>query len=331
MTLQANQLSLNLVADVGGTNTRIALAQGVELIEGTIRRYKNAENVSFYGVLEKFLRESGQPILQSVCVAVAGPVEKERATLTNLDWVFENDALMSCTGAKNVAILNDLQAQGHALQRIECSSFRTIVEANSEEPSGTRLMVGVGTGFNSAPVFEFNNELFVAPSETGHASLPVRNQQDYHFSQSISDSHGFPAIEEALSGRGLENIYAVVRGRSPGHEKTPANEIMSLCETEDANALRTVETFTRLLANTCGDLALIQIPVGGIYLVGGVSRAIAPYLKRFSFEEAFRDKGRFSAFMEQFAVHVVEDDYAALIGCAAYTNSKLNTTSGAVV
>jgi len=56
----------------------------------------------------------------------------------------------------------------------------------------------------------------------------------------------------------------------------------------------------------------------GVYLVGGVVQAFAPYLTRFGFAEAFRDKGRFAGFMGNFAVTVVEDDYAALTGCAAH-------------
>jgi glucokinase len=60
------------------------------------------------------------------------------------------------------------------------------------------------------------------------------------------------------------------------------------------------------------------LPFGGIFLVGGVSRAFAPYLERFGFGEAFRDKGRFAGFMSNFSVSVVEDDYAALTGSAAH-------------
>ena len=36
------------------------------------------------------------------------------------------------------------------------------------------------------------------------------------------------------------------------------------------------------------------------------------------FAAAFRDKGRFAEFMESFQITLVEDDYAALTGCAAY-------------
>jgi glucokinase len=60
------------------------------------------------------------------------------------------------------------------------------------------------------------------------------------------------------------------------------------------------------------------LDAAGISLVGGVSRAFAPWLVDFGFAEAFRDKGRFSEFMEQFGVQVVTDDYAALTGCASF-------------
>jgi glucokinase len=67
-----------------------------------------------------------------------------------------------------------------------------------------------------------------------------------------------------------------------------------------------------------GDLALSHLPFGGIYLVGGVTRALHALAHEFGFAEAFRDKGRFSGFMEQFGVQVVTDDYAALTGCASH-------------
>ena len=39
---------------------------------------------------------------------------------------------------------------------------------------------------------------------------------------------------------------------------------------------------------------------------------------KYDFEAAFNDKGRFESFMKTFPVHVIEDDYAALIGSANY-------------
>ena len=70
-----------------------------------------------------------------------------------------------------------------------------------------------------------------------------------------------------------------------------------------------------------GNLALIHLPFGGLYLIGGVARAMTPYFATLGLEAAFKDKGRFAAFMDNFQVSIVEDDFAALTGCAAYLDS----------
>jgi glucokinase len=69
------------------------------------------------------------------------------------------------------------------------------------------------------------------------------------------------------------------------------------------------------------DLALIHLPYGGIYLIGGMSRAMTPHFARFGLEAAFREDRRVDLLRKDFAVTVVEDDYAALTGCAAYLNN----------
>ena len=84
---------------------------------------------------------------------------------------------------------------------------------------------------------------------------------------------------------------------------------------------RSVETariYVRMLAAVAGDLVLATLPYGGVFLIGGVVRAMQPFLERFGFADAFCDKGRFSEFMTQFPVSVIEDDYAALTGCAVH-------------
>ena len=48
--------------------------------------------------------------------------------------------------------------------------------------------------------------------------------------------------------------------------------------------------------------------------------AVTPAL---GFSDAFRDKGRFSGFMKNFPVYVVEDDYAALTGMAAHLEEMI--------
>ena len=113
---------------------------------------------------------------------------------------------------------------------------------------------------------------------------------------------------------GFLGVIAKEVGR-PGEKR--AADIMATCEDgTDPIAEEAVEWFVKILGTVAGNLALIQLPFGGIYLIGGVARAVTPYFERYGFSDSFRDKGRFSGFMHNFAVHVIEDDFAALSGLA---------------
>lgn len=299
-------MELSLVADIGGTNTRIALAEGIRILPETVRRFRNADHPGLEPVLGAFLADAGAKV-GGACLAVAGPVKDGVARLTNLDWTIDGDALRRATGAGSVAVLNDLQAQGHSLGIID--AVRTI--APGVQQPGPMLVVGVGTGFNAAPVHDERGVRVVPASESGHVNLPVQGE-DMELADFLSQIHGFPSVEEALSGRGIENLYEFLT-----RTRRPSAQIIPAIGTEDA-ATRTAALFIRLLGAAVGNLALTHLPFGGIYLCGGMARALTPHLDAMGFAAAFRDKGRFGPFMEAFPIHVIEDDYAALTGCAAY-------------
>ena len=316
---------VSLVADIGGTNTRVALARADRVLPDTVRRLPNAAFPGLAQVLRRYLDDLGGVDCAGACVAVAGPVQGNAASMTNLDWTIDTDVLAAATGAERTAILNDLQAQGHALGRIDPALVRTLIPGGgaSDDPSATRLVVGVGTGFNAAPVFGSGPARRVEPSESGHVNLVIRTDEDMALAHWLADRHGFPSVEDVLSGRGLENLYAWCGDMAGDPRTLSAAAVMQALQADEPRALAAMAAFVRQLGAVCGNLALVHLPFGGLYLVGGVARAATPWLDRFGFADAFRDKGRFSAFMAGFPVHAVEDDFAALTGCAAHLAARL--------
>lgn len=307
----------SLVADIGGTNTRVALADGRKIRPDSIRRYRNAGNPGLETILRLYLQETATPACAGVCVAAAGPVRDGVATMTNLDWTIDGAALTRATGAGHVAILNDLQAQGHALGHIAADKLDPVIEAPIQD-HGAKLVVGAGTGFNAAPVHETPWGRYVAASECGHINMPVRTDADLRLAHFVETAHGFPGVEDVLAGRGLERLYAFVRSEAGAPGERPASEIMAGLAAGEDLAVETGRLYVRLMGAELGNLALTHLPFGGIYLIGGVARAFQPWFRQFDLTGAFRDKGRFAGFMANFAVTVVEDDYAALTGCAVY-------------
>ncbi|MEM9344520.1 MAG: glucokinase [Pseudomonadota bacterium] len=305
-----------LVADIGGTNTRVGLARGPKLLPETIRRFRNAEFADFEAVVAAYREAEGDPACAAACVAIAGPVRDGAGTLTNLNWTVDG---ASVARVERTAVLNDLQAQGHALGRIAPENLREVIGGVPGTEQSARLVIGVGTGFNTAPVYPTpGGGRVVPPAEAGHATLPARIEADLRLLTFVSQNHGYPDIEEALSGRGLENIYAWIASEAGKDARLPSAEIIAGAEAGEALSRRTLEVFVRLLARVAGDLALNAMPFGGVYVSGGMGRAMAPWFDQFGFADEFRAKGRFSGLMDQFPVFVIEDDYAALIGCAAF-------------
>lgn len=316
----------SLVADVGGTNTRVALARGGRVDRATIRRFANADHAALGPVLVDFVEGAGRPRIDGACVAVAGPVDGEVAMLTNLAWTIDHSGVAEATGANRIAVINDLQAQGQALGRIAAASLRPLVTATGvARATAPQLVIGVGTGFNAAVVHDGPNGRMVTASECGQATLPVRCEADLRLMRFVETAHGFAGVEDVLSGRGLERLHAWAAEEAGHGDVRAASEIMSaIAKGNDPVAERTGATFVRLLGTVAGDLALTHLPYAGIYLVGGVARAFTSHYTRFGFAAAFRDKGRFAPLMSEFSVAIIEDDYAALEGCARLLDEMLS-------
>lgn len=323
-------MTLVLLADIGGTNTRVALAEGTAVRHDSIRRFPNADyrarGQDIAHVLRDYLAQTGATVT-GVCVAAAGPVQDGIATMTNLDWVMDAAKLSGATGATRVAILNDLQAQGQALGHIPAENLRTVIDG-PVKPGAAMLVVGLGTGVNAAPVHpaapETSGGRVVPASECGHVTMPVRNDEDFRLARFIEarlaagNEVPHAGVEEVLAGRGLANLHAFAAAEA-GHPATLTSaEVLKALAAGDAIAAHAARLYVHILGQTLADLALIHLPYGGIYLIGGMSRAMTPSFAALNLTGAFREARRVDLLLKDFSVTVVEDDYAALTGCAAY-------------
>ena len=319
-------MTLAILADIGGTNTRVALADGAAVRLDSIRRYPNAayqaRGQDIAHVLRDYLAATGAKV-DGVCVAAAGPVQDGVATMTNLSWVMDAAKLSAATGAQKVAILNDLQAQGQALGHIPAQNLRRVIDG-PVKPGASMLVVGLGTGVNAAPVHPLPHGRAVPPSECGHVNMPVRSEEDFQlirFVEAKLRAEGevpHAGVEEVLAGRGLANLHAFAAYAAGHPASLTSADVLAALDAGDPVATHAAHLYIHILGQMLADLALIHLPYGGIYLIGGMARAMTPHFPTFGLEKAFRQARRVDLLEKDFSVTVVEDDYAALTGCAAY-------------
>lgn len=163
-----------LLADVGGTNARLALARDGVIDRATISRFRGDDHASFDEVVSLFLEQQGNPGIDAVCVDVAGPVSGGQAQLTNRDWDFTEARLRDLTGAPRARLINDLIALGYATPALdgEAAGFlRRLPE--TARGNGQRLVVNAGTGFNVCAVKVLpDGGIACLEAEEGHTRLP---------------------------------------------------------------------------------------------------------------------------------------------------------------
>lgn len=179
---------LSLVADVGGTNTRVALARGSHLLAESVTKYPNVDFDSLAAVLETYVSAKAVDCA-AAAVAIAGPVRDGRGTLTNLDWSIDSETLARIAKADLAPVLNDLQAQGYATGRVAPENLHSVINSSSQS-DGTRLVIGIGTGFNAAVVYDTPLGRIVPPSEAGHVDAPRISDEDMRFGHALEQEIG---------------------------------------------------------------------------------------------------------------------------------------------
>lgn len=302
-----------LVADIGGTNTRIAPAHNGHLNGDAVTKYLNANYASFEDILRLEIAKHNPT---SVCIALAGPIQNGVGTMTNIDWSIDPHAIAQDFSLEGCYLLNDLQAQAWAIGALHDGDLETWIQAPRTD--GTALVFNIGTGCNIAVNHQTPSGRFVPPAEAGHIDLPVKTDEDMRLRQFLDSEYNEPSVEGLLSGRGLASAYHFYGGA----KGTDPAQIIAQCRTTPSGpAAKAVDMMLKKLADCISDQALIHMPFGGIYLVGGVLHHLSEF-RSARFETAFRDKGRFSDFMRQFKVIRVRNDLAALKGCLEYIEAQ---------
>jgi glucokinase len=322
-------MTLVLVADIGGTNTRVALADGPVVRQGSVTKFRNEDFNGIDAVLSRYMDLERITHMDGACVAAAGPVQDGAVTMTNLfdedgkAWIIDPERVTKATGSAQVAILNDLQAQGQALGHISSQNLRRVIDGPST-PGASMLVVGLGTGVNAAPVHNTPWGRLVPPSECGHVNMPVRSDEDLRLARFIearlaaAGDVPHAGVEEVLAGRGLANLHAFAAAEAGRPTTLTSAEVLAALATGDPIASHAARLYVRILALMLADLALIHLPYDGIFLIGGMSRAMTPHFAPFGLGATFREDRRVDLLLKDFSVCVVEDDFAALTGCAAY-------------
>jgi glucokinase len=312
---------LNLVGDIGGTNSRFGLVPDGSVEVTRIEKLKNDEFGSLEDVARAYLDSQGIDELNAAAVAVAGIVTEEDFLLTNRDWVISRPKLKRRLRTEKLIILNDFEALALSLPHLKDVNLVQI-GGGALPPRRLKIVLGPGTGLGMAALAPLPQGGWLAlPGELGHVNLPVATQEEFDLREAMTAPGTVFESEFAVTGGGLHLIYATIArmaGRPPRLD-TPEQVLQAALAGSDADAVKTLDHFVIWLARLAGDAAMMIQAQGGVYLAGGIAPSIVTKLQEGPFRAVFQEKGRLD--LTNVPVYVITDEFPAFKGCAAALNA----------
>lgn len=321
-------------ADVGGTHTRVALVRvsdvsgascPVELLHS--ERYVCARWPSLADIVADFigkLRAAGVGDRPTVCVlACAGYVQDDHVVNVNLPWEVPLAAMREQLGMTHLSVINDFEALAYAVPYVSVASARTLLDGGDREgglAAGPIVVMGPGTGLGCAAILPGHPDARVLSTEAAHIALAPGTPREMEILRVLSRAHPHVAVEHALSGPGLLNLYRAIselRGE-PATLDLPARVTSAAIANTSPAALEALHTFCALLGSFAADLAAVYRASGGVLLAGGILPQIETFLWQSGFRERFLRKGVMVPFLERVPVRLVDHGALGVVGAACW-------------
>ena len=315
-----------LAGDIGGTKTLIGLFEPRDLrpIPVHIESFPTTDYAGLPAIIEAFYTtRPTRPPITVAAFGVAGPVINQSAQMTNVEWRVDADELARTFAFPHVRLLNDLEAMAYAVPVLEGAEL-TSLQTGARRADGNIAVVAAGTGLGGALLHRLGQRYLPVASEIGHSDFAARNDRELDFVRYIRARYGRCEIEHVVCGPGLVNLaeftHQQVRCAAVTHAEVAAEVSKSALARSCPCCIEALDMFVDAYGAVAGNLALIGVATGGVFIGGGIAPRILPALQSGRWLEAFRDKPPMRPLLEAMPVHIILNSDAGLIGAAVYAN-----------
>ncbi len=309
-----------LVADIGGTNARLAL-ESAPFTLSHIDVLPCADYDSLLAAIGAYIAKHAIALPRHVGIAIANPVRGDWVQMTNHHWHFSIQAMQTALGVETLQVVNDFTAQALAITQMD-SAHITALMADTPAPNlqDVCAVIGPGTGLGVSGLIPDGRGGSVAlAGEGGHVSFSPADALEGELQAFAAQRFsGHVSAERLLQGSGLTLIYDFLAARQGvvATRKTPADITRGALQDKDPLCLAVLSRYCGILGRFCADVTLTLGAVGGVYLTGGIIPRFVDFVRQSDFRACFEDKGRFADYLRAVPVYVVEHPQPGLLGAA---------------
>ncbi len=312
---------VDLVADIGGTNVRLAHIEAGRLSAPI--SFLCADFASLEEAITAYMAQQNLPSLQRMGLAVAGPVSEDRVDLSNNDWSFSKQKIKSQFLLSQLTVINDFTAQ--ALSVPEAPEDRRIcLRAGRPVENSPVAVLGPGTGLGFSALIDTGTDILPLETEGGQIGLAAQTEKEAALLASIraslsSASHSRLVAEDVLSGRGLETLYQHLAG-APA--PMAAADIVKLASHSDPHATDAIIQFLNFLGSYVANAILMIGARHSVYICGGITPHLASFIGQSQFIERISHHDKFTDFISGVPVYLLDDPHSGVRGAAAALNNS---------
>lgn len=312
---------MDLIADIGATNSRCALLDETGRVMA-VKRFSNSDYPDLGTLLLAYLHErptSEQP--REAALAIAAPVLGDEVQMVNIQWHISRDALTKQLGVSRLLLYNDFAAIAAGLPDLSHDELEQIGGGLGDAHS-TRAVLGPGSGLGVASLVPTPDGWAVVSGEGGHVTMAAVTDEEAEILKMIRDQVGHCSAERLLSGPGLVMLYeAVGRQHRVEVDQLASEQVMGKAAEGDPLAVLAREHFFAMLGTVAGNLALTVGARGGVYIAGGIVPQSLKALEASEFRARFEAKGRYRSYLKGIPTYVItrlEPAFVGLRRCLGY-------------
>ncbi|MDZ7823465.1 MAG: glucokinase [Ahrensia sp.] len=313
-----------LIGDIGGTNARFSIVVDAYAEPKVFAPIKTADYVSLDAAIQAHVLDKTSLLPRAAVLAVAGPTDGEEIDLTNNNWIVKPAKMIEQFGFEDIIVLNDYEAQALAVVALGDEHLRKI-GVGTKEHYGNCVVIGPGTGLGVAGLIHAANTWTPVAGEGGHVDIGPRTQRDEEVFAHLEKIGGRVSGEQILCGRGIVNLYRAIAAATGIEPKFDAPEDITSAAIagNDDIAKETFQLFCEYLGRIAGDLALIFMARGGVYLTGGITQKILPIFDEVRFRAGFENKQPHRDLITNMPTFAILHEQAPMAGLTAYARTPM--------
>lgn len=307
---------LRLLADIGGTNARFALCEGLTVRDEL--QLRCADYPAVEQAVAHYLEIVGERRpLQEAALAIAAPLSGDQVNMTNHSWGFSVSALREELGLQRLIVLNDFTALAMAIRHLPSHELRQVGGTRHASTAPIALL-GAGTGLGVSGLIPAGEQWLPLQGEGGHASLAPGNAREAAVLQMLWRRFEHVSAERVLSGPGLVNLYtALCQLDGVTAQPYQAADITERgLNGSSAECAETLQMFCALLGSVAGNLVLTLGATHAVYVGGGIVPRLGDYFASSEFRQRFESKGRYVEYLRSVPVYVIMSAQPAFVGLA---------------